>query len=203
MKLKAVAAGLTAAVAMIASQPASANSLLFQGVTFETQALSATTLQLSILNATSATGDWSGIGYLSSFEIKGISGTGTVTDATVLSGPGTFNSTVDSGLSASSIGCGTGGTPGGCFAATSPIALSDSMIWTLSFADTGTLDFGSPELKVQFLTNAGDTSKTGSLLSQAIPAIPEPETYAMLLAGLGLLSLVARRRKQSLRLSAA
>jgi hypothetical protein len=77
------------------------------------------------------------------------------------------------------------------------------MIWTLSFADTGTLGFSSPELKVQFLTNAGDTSKTGSLLSQAIPAIPEPETYAMLLAGLGLLSLVARRRKQSLGLSAA
>jgi hypothetical protein len=27
--------------------------------------------------------------------------------------------------------------------------------------------------------------------------IPEPETYAMLLAGLGLLSLVARRRRKS------
>jgi hypothetical protein len=26
--------------------------------------------------------------------------------------------------------------------------------------------------------------------------IPEPETYAMLLAGLGLLGVVARRRKQ-------
>jgi hypothetical protein len=27
-----------------------------------------------------------------------------------------------------------------------------------------------------------------------VPGIPEPETYAMLLAGLGLLGLVARRR---------
>jgi hypothetical protein len=29
-----------------------------------------------------------------------------------------------------------------------------------------------------------------------IAAVPEPETYAMLLAGLGLVSAVARRRRQ-------
>jgi hypothetical protein len=34
------------------------------------------------------------------------------------------------------------------------------------------------------------------LVAQAVPAVPEPETYAMLLAGLGLMSVVARRRKQ-------
>jgi hypothetical protein len=29
-----------------------------------------------------------------------------------------------------------------------------------------------------------------------LTAVPEPETYAMLLAGLGLMGFVARRRKQ-------
>ncbi|MDE2366358.1 MAG: PEP-CTERM sorting domain-containing protein, partial [Betaproteobacteria bacterium] len=30
-----------------------------------------------------------------------------------------------------------------------------------------------------------------------VPTIPEPETYAMLLAGLGLMSFVAKRRSKS------
>jgi hypothetical protein len=52
-------------------------------------------------------------------------------------------------------------------------------------------------LKVLFA--GGDVGNGhGSLLSQTIPAIPEPETYAMMLAGLGLLGFVARRRRQGL-----
>jgi hypothetical protein len=70
------------------------------------------------------------------------------------------------------------------------------MVWTIDFV--GTLDFSAPHLKVQFLTGADATDKTGSLLSQAIPAIPEPETYAMMLVGFSLLGFVARRRKQGL-----
>ena len=34
-------------------------------------------------------------------------------------------------------------------------------------------------------------------LTQSIVAVPEPETYAMLLAGLGLVGAVARRRRQA------
>ena len=44
------------------------------------------------------------------------------------------------------------------------------------------------------LTNAG---RTGAVATNT-PAIPEPETYAMMLAGLGLLGFVARRRRQGL-----
>lgn len=43
-----------------------------------------------------------------------------------------------------------------------------------------------------FDSNSGDNS--GSILAQ-VTAVPEPETYAMLLAGLGLMGGIARRRK--------
>jgi N-acetylmuramic acid 6-phosphate (MurNAc-6-P) etherase len=46
---------------------------------------------------------------------------------------------------------------------------------------------------------SGTTGNTGAVdASQALPptSVPEPETYAMLLAGLGMMGFVARRRKQ-------
>jgi hypothetical protein len=40
------------------------------------------------------------------------------------------------------------------------------------------------------------TSATTGFFAMAVAPIPEPETYAMLLAGLGLIGFMARRRKQ-------
>ena len=43
-----------------------------------------------------------------------------------------------------------------------------------------------------------ETQDLGPTLTLATAPVPEPETYAMMLAGLGLLGFVARRRKQNL-----
>lgn len=196
-KIKNTCAAL--ALGLLTATSASANSLTFQGVTFNTWAVDGDTMGLSILGAlTSATGNWTNVNYLSAFEIKDI---GAVTGATIVSGPG-FVTDVDQGLANNvtnklgDFGCTTGGTPGACFFSTPPVALTDSMSWLIDFTGTN-LSFLAPHLKVQFLTNANDTKATGDLLSRAIPTpVPEPETFAMLLTGIGLMSFVARRRKR-------
>jgi hypothetical protein len=45
-----------------------------------------------------------------------------------------------------------------------------------------------------FDPGAGNTSTFTLTQVATVPAVPEPETYAMLLAGLGLMSFVAKRR---------
>ena len=63
------------------------------------------------------------------------------------------------------------------------------------FTFNGATNLESPHLKVNFF---GDGErKVGSLLSQAIAPVPEPQTYAMLGGGLALLGFMARRRKQT------
>ena len=175
-----------AAVMMASVTPATANTLTFQGVTFETLA-SGNMLQLTITNAlTGGTGNWTDIGYLKAFEIKGI---GDVTGATLAG----WSVNVDKGLSSNS-GCTTGGTPGACFFQSAAIPLTDSMSFQIDFVGTN-LSFDSPSLKVQFLAGVNDKHATGDLLSRTIPPIPEPEIYAMMGIGLGLLGWAARRRK--------
>jgi len=187
MGLKASIFPVAVAVAAFAAVPAMANTLTFQGVTFNTTAVDSDTLELGILNATSATGNWTGINYLKAFEVKDI---GTVTAASITSGPG-FSNGVNNELNANA-GC-QGGGGGFCFTG-SAILLTSSMTWKIDYTGTG-LDFSAPSLKVQFLTNLTDTKATGDLLSQTLP-VPEPETYAMLAAGLGLMGFIGNRRKQ-------
>ena len=68
----------------------------------------------------------------------------------------------------------------------------ESVSWTQTFGSALNLQDPFVLLHVQNL-QGGDSGKY-------VPAtpIPEPETYAMMLAGLGLLGFVARRRRQNL-----
>ena len=177
---------------------ASANTLTYQEVTFNTWDVDQNTLGLSILNATNASGNWQDVQYLSAFEIKDI---GDVTSATIVSGPGYFGDTVNNGLSAN-LGCVSGGTPGACFFALPALTLEDSMTWIINFGGLG-LHFDAPHLKVQFINELTDSKAVGSLLSQTIPGtvgpvslVPEPSSGIMLLSGLGLLGFLRMRQKK-------
>lgn len=55
--------------------------------------------------------------------------------------------------------------------------------------------FDAPSTQILFLDKDG--KKQGSLMSLDIPAVPEPETYALMLAGLAVVGFVAGRRKVS------
>ena len=185
MRLRRLVLATFAAAVVTFVTPAAANTLTFQGVTFETFA-SGNTLQLIITNALNGgTGNWADVNYLKAFEIKNI---GDVTGATLAG----WTTNVTNGL-ASTAGCTTGGTPGACFFKTTAAAVTDLMSFSISFSGNN-LNFGAPELKVQFLQGINDNKATGSLLSQTIP-IPEPEIYVMMAAGLGLMGWAVRRKK--------
>lgn len=67
--------------------------------------------------------------------------------------------------------------------------------WTISAVNLDVTDFISPAkmmVHVQALPN-GSSEKLS-----AVAVVPEPETYAMLLAGLGLMGAVARRRRSAI-----
>jgi hypothetical protein len=175
----------TAAVLSFGAAQAVDNTLTFQGVTFQTTVVDSDTLSLNILNALNATGDWTGIGFISAFEIKGV---GDITSASLAG----WTSTVENGLNAN--GCIAGDDKGACFTHTPALALTNDMTFTMDLVGNN-LNLFTPTLKVRFLTNQDDVDKTGSLLSMEIPAIPEPETYALMLAGLGVIGFLARRRR--------
>ncbi len=113
----------------------------------------------------------------------------------VSSQPATLNAIVASisgsaatGLDISNLGL---YTSGGTLVTSGTLGSSGAMdIWTLN---GGTLAVGNYYLQVSgsMVSNTGG-SFGGSVMLQPVP---EPETYGMMLAGLGVVGLLARRRK--------
>ena len=62
-------------------------------------------------------------------------------------------------------------------------------------SDSLTLDYNASLTGASYLTVSGiSNGSAGAIFAGQIAVVPEPETYAMLLAGLGLMGAVVRRR---------
>lgn len=163
--------------------------LTFQGVTF-TPSYSGNVLTIEI-DAANPTGDWADATGIVALQVKDV---GTWTTVS-FSGPGAAAgwTVLPNELNATGCDGGDTGIQRAC-ASGSVEPLTDDMIFTYTFTG-GTQDFSNPHIKVLFVDDEGN--KIGSLLSENVPAIPEPSTYAMLLGGLGLLAMARKYRRNA------
>jgi hypothetical protein len=180
---------ITALLAAGFSASADAGTLNYQGVTF-TSSWSGNVLTLEI-DAAHPSGDWLTATTLGALQLKDI---GSFSSVNLTSAPGAAMGWTLSSNELSANGCDGGAHVGTslCYSGTH-VSLTDDMIFQFTFAG-GTTDFTSPHLKVLMFNGAGG-DKVGSLLSQNIPAVPEPQTYALMFGGLAVLGALARRRK--------
>lgn len=185
MRFHKLALAPIAVALMMSATFAVASTLTFQGVTFASS--SAGNVLTIEIDAAGRTDGWATAEYIDTIAIKDV---GTYSSVSLL-GPGGAWTYSANELNAN--GCNGGVTDNACFSHT-PVALGDDMIFNFTFTDW-VLGGDTPHLKVRFLD--ANLDKQDSLLSEYITTpIPEPETYAMLLAGLGLLGWHARRRKK-------
>jgi hypothetical protein len=184
-------AAVTALLAAGFAASASAGTLTYQGVTF-TSSWTGNVLTLEI-DAAHPTGDWLTATTLGALQLKDI---GTFDSVSLTGAPGMAAGWTLSYNELNANGCDGGAHVGIslCYSGTH-VSLADDMIFQFTFTG-GTTDFTSPHLKVAFFDGAGG-DKVGSLLSQNIPAVPEPQTYALMFGGLSILAAMARRRKNN------
>jgi hypothetical protein len=169
---------------------AQAGTLTYQGVTF-TSTWSGNLLTLEI-DAANATGDWTGATSIGALQLKDL---GSFSDVTLVSAPGAAANWTLSSNELNANGCGGGAHAGRSLCLSGErVALADNMVFQFSFSG-GAPDLDAPHLKVNFF---GDGQrKVGSLLSQAIAPVPEPQTYALMLGGLGVMGWMARRKRKA------
>ena len=166
-----------------------AGELTYQGVTF-TSSWSGNLLTLEI-DAANRSGDWLEATSIGALQLKDL---GSFSDVTLVSAPGVATDWTLSSNELNANGCGGGSHVGRslCYSG-ERVALSDNMVFQFSFSG-GAPDLDAPHLKVNFFGEG--ERKVGSLLSQTIAPVPEPQTYAMMLGGLGLVGWMARRKRK-------
>ncbi|MGQ0511264.1 MAG: FxDxF family PEP-CTERM protein [Betaproteobacteria bacterium] len=78
--------------------------------------------------------------------------------------------------------------------ADSHLSSGERVVWETTFAQPTT--FAAPPFAVKVFGIGANDSAYAFYAPTSVSPIPEPETYGMLLAGLGMLGFAARRRKQ-------
>lgn len=173
---------------------AAAGLLTFQGATFSSS-WAGDTLNLKIdANPSDLTGNWRNAIKIDSIAINDVGNISTAADIS-LAGPGSFGGIVDGwGLNANGCQDLTGGVNHPCW--TGDADLTDNMWFNFTFGADLANFTDTPHLKVRFLD--ADDQKAGSLLSMNLgPSVKVPEPGSLAILGLGLVSLVAIRRKRA------
>lgn len=167
----------------------------FQGLTFTFDQTDADTLSFNIAGTPS--GDWTGVNYLGSFDLKDL-GLDFSTVTATANGPGAMNLLGgNSQLSASNLDCSksTGEKGSICFETNTLLGASPiDLTYTIDFSQALNISSAGPHLQIAFLDELGGR-KVGSLYSQNIgESVPEPGTLA--LVSIGLLGLGFSKRKR-------
>jgi hypothetical protein len=185
----------TAAVGLAATAPASAATLVWQGITYD--------LTLDSITNAGLTGNFtlaiSGINTASDQE-----GGRTGINAFAFTDPAVGD--ITSGTSAgftwqlgglNSSGCNTSDANFFCFANsgyTLPSGSSASIDFSITSSTTGSFDNWTPDFKIDWV----GSQRNYDLVSQPIPvnAVPEPATWAMMLLGFSGIGMALRRSRR-------